>query len=204
MDRLQSAAEGISRVGAIVGGAMLLVASILICIDITLRHTMSVTLGGADELSGYALAISSAWGFSSALLSRSHIRIDTVYVRIKSIRFRAMLDLISLATLMGFFGMVTWYAWGVVKQSWDSDSHSLSAIEAPLVIPQGLWFAGLLFFVALSLLLLVRGLLAFIAGDYNGLFALIGSKSALAEAEEEIAAVAHGLEQEKHEQEKRP
>ena len=29
------------------------------------------------------------------------------------------------------------------------------------------------------------------------LFALIGSKSALAEAEEEIAAVAHGLEQEK-------
>lgn len=204
MDRLQSAAEGISRVGAIVGGAMLLVASILICIDITLRYTISVTLGGADELSGYALAISSAWGFSSALLSRSHIRIDTVYVRIKSIRFRAMLDLVSLAALMGFFGMVTWYAWGVVKQSWDSDSHSLSAIEAPLVIPQGLWFAGLLFFVALSLLLLVRGLLAFIAGDYNGLFALIGSKSALAEAEEEIAAVAHGLEQEKHEQEKRP
>ena len=204
MNRLQSAAEGISRVGAIIGGAMLLVASILICVDITLRYTMSITLGGADELSGYALAISSAWGFSSALLSRSHIRIDTVYVRIKSIRFRAMLDLISLATLMGFFGMVTWYAWGVVKQSWDSDSHSLSAIEAPLVIPQGLWFAGLLFFVALSLLLLVRGLLAFIAGDYNGLFALIGSKSALAEAEEEIAAVAHGLEQEKHEQEKRP
>ncbi|MDB5488913.1 MAG: C4-dicarboxylate transporter permease [Reyranella sp.] len=197
MNRLQAAAEGISRVGAIIGGAMLLVASILICIDITLRYTMSITLGGADELSGYALAISSAWGFSSALLSRSHIRIDTVYVRLKSIKVRAALDLISLATLMGFFGMVTWYAWGVVKQSWVSDSHSLSAIEAPLVIPQGLWFAGLLFFVLLCALLLVRGLLAFIARDYNGLFALIGSKSALAEAEEEIAAVAHGLEQEK-------
>ncbi|HSH99403.1 MAG TPA: TRAP transporter small permease subunit, partial [Reyranella sp.] len=80
MRRLQSAAEQISRVGAIAGGAMLLVASILICIDITLRYTFAVTLGGADELSGYALAISSAWGFSSALLSRSHIRIDTVYV----------------------------------------------------------------------------------------------------------------------------
>ena len=197
MNRLQAAAEGISRVGAIIGGAMLLVASVLICIDITLRYTMSITLGGADELSGYALAISSAWGFSSALLSRSHIRIDTVYVRLKSIKVRALLDLISLATLMGFFGMVTWYAWGVVKQSWVSDSHSLSAIEAPLVVPQGLWFAGLLFFVLLCALLLVRGLLAFIGRDYNGLFALIGSKSALVEAEEEIAAVAHGLEQEK-------
>jgi TRAP-type C4-dicarboxylate transport system permease small subunit len=197
MNRLQAAAEGISRIGAIIGGAMLLVASVLICIDITLRYTMSVTLGGADEISGYALAISSAWGFSAALLSRSHIRIDTVYVRLKSIKVRALLDLISLATLMGFFGMVTWYAWGVVKQSWVSDSHSLSAIEAPLVIPQGLWFAGLLFFVFLCALLLVRGLLAFMSGDYPGLFALIGSKSALAEAEEEIAAVAHGLEQEK-------
>lgn len=197
MKRLQSAAEGISRVGAIIGGALLLVASVLICIDITLRYTMSITLGGADELSGYALAISSAWGFSSALLSRSHIRIDTVYVRIKSIGARALLDLISLATLLGFFGMVTWYAWGVVKQSWDSSSRSLSAIEMPLIIPQGLWFAGLLFFVALSALLLVRGLLAFLSGNYAGLFALIGSKSALAEAEEEIAAVAHGLEQEK-------
>ena len=198
MKRLQAAAEGISRVGAIIGGAMLLVASVLICIDITLRYTMSIILGGADELSGYALAISSAWGFSSALLSRSHIRIDTVYVRLKSIKARALLDLISLATLTGFFGMVAWYAWGVVKQSWVSDSHSLSAIEAPLVVPQGLWFAGLLFFVLLCALLLVRGLLAFMAGDYNGLFALIGSKSALAEAEEEIAAVAHGLEQEKN------
>ena len=197
MDRLQSAAEQVSRVGAIVGGAMLLIASILICIDITLRYTLAITLGGADELSGYALAISSAWGFSAALLHRSHIRIDTVYVRIRSISVRALLDLISLATLLFFFGMVTFYAWGVVKQSWVADSHSLSAIEAPLIIPQGLWFAGLLFFVLLCLLLLARGLLAFAQGRYGELFSLIGSKSAVEEAEEEIAATQHGLEQEK-------
>ena len=198
MKRLQSVAQDISRVGAIVGGAMLLIASILICIDITLRYTLALTLGGADELSGYALAISSAWGFSAALLSRSHIRIDTVYVRLKSITARAVLDLINLATIIFFFGMVTFYAWGVVRQSWVSDSHSLSEIEAPLIIPQGLWFAGLVFFVAVALLLLARGLLAFVRGNYNELFRLIGSKSALEEAEEEIAATHHGLEQEKH------
>src|SRR5262249_29335834 len=72
MLRLQTIAERISRVGAIVGGALLLIASIAICIDITLRYTLSWTVGGADELSGYALAIASAWGLSAAVLTRSH------------------------------------------------------------------------------------------------------------------------------------
>jgi TRAP-type C4-dicarboxylate transport system permease small subunit len=188
MQRLQTIAEGISRVGAVIGGAMLLIASILICIDITTRYLFTWTLGGADELSGYALAISSAWGFSAAVLTRSHIRIDTVYVRVKS-RVRALLDLLSLATFIFFFSLITWYAWGVLKQSWDSDSHSLSEIQMPLIWPQGLWVLGLAFFVFVSTLLFARGLQAFVAGDRDRLFALIGSKSAVAEAQEEVINV---------------
>ncbi|WP_395713946.1 TRAP transporter small permease subunit [Reyranella sp.] len=198
MLRLQSVAEGIARAGSIAGGALLLIASILVCIDITLRYTLSITLGGADELSGYALAIGSAWGFSSALLSRSHIRIDTVYVRVRP-RVRALLDLLSLAVLAFFFGLVSWYAWGVVKQSWDSNSHSLSEIEAPLVVPQALWFAGLVFFVALTLFLLLRGLIALFTGDLSTLFRLIGSKSAVDEAQEEVVNVERAFEQERKE-----
>jgi TRAP-type C4-dicarboxylate transport system permease small subunit len=186
--RLQAIAEGISRGGAIVGGAMLLLAAVMICIDIALRYAFSLTIGGADDLSGYALAISSAWGFSAVLLHRSHIRIDTVYVRVTS-RIRATLDLVSLASFAFFAALVTWHAWGVLRQSYVSDSHSLSAIEMPLVIPQTLWFAGLAFFVAVALLLLARALPAYLAGDLSKVFELIGSKSAVAEAEEEIIAV---------------
>ena len=196
IERLQTIAQGISRVGAIVGGALLLVASIVICIDITLRYTLSVTLGGADELAGFALAIASAWGLSAAVLTRSHIRIDTVYVRVRA-RLRALLDVLSLAVLIFFFSLVTWYAWGVLKQSWDSDSHSLSEIQMPLIVPQGLWVLGLVFFVAVSLLLLARGLRALAAGDLDGLFALIGSKSAVAEAKEEVVAVEKSLAQDR-------
>jgi TRAP-type C4-dicarboxylate transport system permease small subunit len=192
MGRLQAIAEGISRVGAIVGGAMLLVASLIICVDITLRYTISKTLGGADELSGYALAISSAWGFSAALLTRSHIRIDTLYVRVGS-RMRAILDLLSLATFAGFIGLITWHAWGVVRQSWDSGSRSLSELETPVIIPQAMWFAGLVFFVLVALLLLARSLHAFATGDLPKLFELIGSKSAVAEAEEEVRATERAM-----------
>ena len=188
MQRLQTLAQGISRVGAIVGGALLMIASFVICIDITLRYTISVTLGGADELSGYALAISSAWGLSAAVLTRSHIRIDTVYVRVKA-RLRAILDLASLATFVFFFALITYYAWGVLKQSWVSDSHSLSEIQMPLIFPQGLWVAGLAFFVMVAGLLFARGLVFLLKGDLDSLFALVGSKSAVAEAEEEVINV---------------
>ena len=196
MKRLQALAEGVSRVGAIVGGAMLMLAAVTICIDIVLRYTISKTLGGADELSGYALAISSAWGFSAALLSRSHIRIDTLYVRVAR-PVRAALDLLSLVCFAFFISLVTWHAWGVLRQSYVSGSHSLSAIEMPLVIPQTLWFAGLAFFVAVALLLLARALAALVKGDLGGLLALIGSKSAVAEAQEEIVAVERAFERER-------
>jgi TRAP-type C4-dicarboxylate transport system permease small subunit len=192
MGRLQAIAEGISRVGAIIGGAMLLIASLVICVDITLRYTISKTLGGADELSGYALAISSAWGFSAALLSRSHIRIDTLYVRVRA-RARAALDLLSLVTFGSFIALITWHAWGVVRQSWVSGSRSLSELETPVIIPQALWFAGLVFFVLVALLLLARSLHAVVTGDLPKLFELIGSKSAVAEAEEEVRATERAM-----------
>ncbi len=196
MKRLHAIAEGVSRAGAIAGGAMLLLAAITICIDIFLRYAFSRTVGGADELAGYALAISSAWGFSAALLSRSHIRIDTVYVRVGS-RARATLDLISVACFTLFIGLVAWHGWGVLQQSYRSDSHSLSAIEMPLVLPQTLWFAGLAFFVAVALLLLARTVPAYLTGDLNKVFSLIGSKSALAEAKEEIVAIEHAFDDER-------
>jgi TRAP-type C4-dicarboxylate transport system permease small subunit len=201
MGRLQTIAEGITRVGAIVGGALLLIASIAICIDITTRYLFAWTLGGADELSGYALAISSAWGLSAAVLTRSHIRIDTVYVRVRP-RVRAMLDLLSLAVFIFFFTLVTYYAWGVLKQSWQSDSHSLSEMQMPLILPQGLWVAGLGFFVLVCVLLLLRGLRSLVMGDLDGLFARIGSKSAVAEAEEEVHNVEHAFEQARLERER--
>ena len=196
MERLQTIAQGISRVGAIVGGALLLLAAITIFVDITLRYTVSRTLGGADELAGYALAIASAWGFSAAVLSRSHLRIDTAYVRVRR-SARAVLDVLSLAALAFFFALVTWHAWGVVRQSWVSQTRSQSELETLLVIPQAMWFAGLAFFVAVALLLLARSLFAGLTGDLDKLFALIGSKSAVAEAEEEIASVGKAFQEER-------
>jgi hypothetical protein len=63
----------------------------------------------------------------------------------------------------------------------------------PLVIPQGLWFAGLAFCVAVALVLLARALSAYVTGRLDKLFELIGSKSAVAEAKEEIIAIERAI-----------
>jgi len=194
MRRLQSIAAGVSRAGALVGGVMLLAAAVTICIDIFLRYAFARTVGGADELAGYALAIAGAWGLSMALLSRSHIRIDTVYVRVKSRAVRATLDVLSVAAFAVFAALVAWHGWGVLRLSYESGSRSQSALETPLAIPQAVWLAGLAFFFAVALLLLARALVAWARGDLDGLFRLIGSKSATVEAKEEIAAVEQALE----------
>jgi TRAP-type C4-dicarboxylate transport system permease small subunit len=185
--------EGVSRAGAIVSGALLLAAAVTICVDIFLRYAFSKTVGGADDLSGYALAIAGAWGLSTALLSRSHIRIDTVYVRVKRRALRAALDVLSLTAFIVFAALVAWHGWGVLRLSFDSGSRSQSALEVPLAIPQAVWFAGLAFFLAVALLLLGRALAAWVRGDLDGLFRLIGSKSAVVEAKEEISAVEQAL-----------
>ena len=194
MRRLQSIAAGVSRAGALIGGAMLLAAAATICIDVFLRYAFARTVGGADELAGYALAIAGAWGLSMALLSRSHIRIDTVYVRVKSRAVRAALDVLSVAAFAVFAALVAWHGWGVLRLSYESGSRSQSALETPLAIPQAVWLAGVAFFFAVALLLLARALVAWARGDFDGLFRLIGSKSATVEAKEEIAAVEQALE----------
>jgi TRAP-type C4-dicarboxylate transport system permease small subunit len=196
LKRLQVIAGAISRGGAMVGGALLLAAAVTICVDISLRYAFALTIGGADDLAGYALAIASAWGFSAALLSRSHIRIDTVYVRVKRRAVRAALDLLSVACFSVFAALLAWHGWGVLQLSYISGSRSQSAIEMPLAIPQAVWFAGLAFFLAVALLLLAGALHACLKRDLDSVFRLIGSKSAVAEAKEEITAIERALEAE--------
>ena len=74
------------------GGALVLLAALLIGIDVLMRKFLNRSIGGADELAGYALAIGTAWGLAAALLDRAHIRIDSLYVLLPQ-KLRLALDL---------------------------------------------------------------------------------------------------------------
>src|SRR5690349_24258806 len=108
------------------GGALILLAAVLIGIDVLMRKLLDRSIGGADELAGYALAIGTVWGLGAALLDRAHIRIDSLYVLFPQ-KLRLGLDLAALVLLVGFFALVGWHGIGVVTQSWTAGSRSQSA-----------------------------------------------------------------------------
>ncbi|HMN88194.1 MAG TPA: TRAP transporter small permease [Bauldia sp.] len=189
MDGLHRLAFTISRVGTWVGGALLLLTAVIVAIDVVMRALFARSVGGADELSGYALAIATAWGLSFALLERSHIRIDSLYEKV-SLRMRAILDLVSLVAFFLFMGLTTWYGWLVLSQSITSNARSISAISTPLALPQAVWFAGLVFLLLVTGLLFVEGAMALVRGDLAKVARLIGSKAVIQEVDAEKSSLA--------------
>ena len=96
------------------GGALVLLAAVLIGIDVLMRKFLARSIGGADELAGYSLAIGTAWGLGAALLDRAHIRIDSLYVLFPQ-KLRLALDLLALVLLVGFFALTCGTAWACFR-----------------------------------------------------------------------------------------
>lgn len=177
-----------TRFGLWFGGALILLAAVLIGVDVVLRKMFETSLGGADELAGYALALGTAWSLGAALLDRAHIRIDSLYVHFPR-SLRLALDFAGLALFLAFFGMIAWHGWGVVRQSWVSGSRSQSALSIPTVIPQTAWLLGLVVFVAVGVALLVHAFVLVARGRAEVAAGLISTRSAEEEVEDEIRAL---------------
>jgi TRAP-type C4-dicarboxylate transport system permease small subunit len=182
LDRLIAHSFTLARIAGWICGLLLTVSAVLIGLDILLRETFVITLGGANELSGYALAVSSSWGCTVALVHRMHVRIDSVYTHL-SPRIRALLDIVGLAAFIYFLMFVTFYAWKVLEQSIESNSHSISALSAPLAVPQAVWFAGFVVFLAVASVYLLRAMLAFAKDDLRRVRELLGARSVEEEME---------------------
>jgi TRAP-type C4-dicarboxylate transport system permease small subunit len=182
---------GVRRVtqwGLWFGGALVLLAALLIGVDVVLRKFFTKSIGGADELAGYALAIGTAWGLAATLVERAHIRIDSLYILFPS-WLRIALDFLGLVLFITFFAMVAWHGSGVVMQSWTSGSRSQSDLQTPTVIPQLLWISGLTLFVVVGLVLFLEALAGLKAGNQARVARTIGTRSAEEEVEDEIKAL---------------
>lgn len=186
LERALRTADWLSLRAAWAGGSLLLLAAALVSVDVILRKLFTVSLGGADELSGYAFAIGTSWAFAFVLLRRANVRVDAVYHKLP-LRACALLDLLALLALGVFVTYLARYGFEVMSTSWQLSARSNSALKVPLWVPQALWVAGLAVFLATLALLLLRSLAALLAGDYAAIHALLGARSIVEDAQEEAA-----------------
>src|SRR5215216_660422 len=107
MDAAIAGARRFTQWGLWFGGALVLVAAVLIGVDVLMRKFLARSIGGADELAGYTLAIGTAWGLGAALIDRAHIRIDSLYLLFPR-KLRLLLDLAALILFVSFFALMTW------------------------------------------------------------------------------------------------
>lgn len=173
----------VARVAVIAGGVAILISAFMIAADVIMRRVLGLSTWGADEFSYYALAISTSWAFAHAMLVKAHIRIDMLTMRL-SWPLRSASNVMALAS-MGFLAL--WACWAIledVERSWARGATSLTRLETPLWLPQGLWLAGFVFFAASVLLLLLRVLAALFIERSHETAELHGGTTSL---QEEIA-----------------
>jgi TRAP-type C4-dicarboxylate transport system permease small subunit len=185
MEALMQGARRVAHWGLWFGGALVLLAAVLIGIDVVMRKFFSASIGGADELAGYALALGTSWALAAALVERAHIRIDSLYVLFPR-RLRFALDVVGLVLLLAFFGLIAWHGYSVVEQSWTAGSRSQSALQTPVVLPQFIWLLGLVVFLAIGILLLVHAVVLAAHGEHSAVAKLVSTRSAEEEVDDEI------------------
>ena len=165
---------------------MILASALLIGVEVLLRKLFLVSIGGADELSGYAFAIGTSWGFAFTLLERANVRVDVLYSRIGS-RARTFCDVLALVAIATFVSFLGWHAVQVLATSLQFSSKATTPLATPLWIPQGLWAAGFGLFLFSLAPLLLRVVGAVVAGDSATVRKLAGARSIEDEVADEIS-----------------
>ena len=125
LDSILQRVGKLSQVMVWIGGALLIFAAFMTTIDVIARKLFGWTFGGADEIAGYMFAISTGFAMAFALLQRTHVRIDALYLVLPA-RVRTVLDIFAFLMMASFLGFITERAYSVWINSYESSSVSVT------------------------------------------------------------------------------
>lgn len=156
--------RAINKVVALFVGMGLLLCAAFVLTDIIMRQ-IDTSLGGTEEISGYAMAIATSWGMAYTLLELGHVRIDLLRSRTGSFS-RALFDVFSMIVMSGVIIIIAIKAWPVLERSITMGSKANTPLETPLAWVQAPWFAGWVWFAAMSTLVTLAALSLLVKRHY--------------------------------------
>lgn len=174
---------------AIVSGFAVLGLAFAIAFDIVARKLFAFSIQGTDEYGGYVLAMIASLGLSHALLQRGHTRVDIVMPYLTT-RLQASVNVLALATLLGYAAFIAWYAYAAFSETLEFDSRANSPLQTPLWIPQLLWVIGTWTFVIVAAWALSRAaaLIGRAPNDVNREFGPLSAIQEVTELAQELDA----------------
>jgi TRAP-type C4-dicarboxylate transport system permease small subunit len=177
--------DRIERLLGTLFGLIFLGLAAVVTVETVSRKLFNVSLQGADELGGYALAVGATLGFSLALLGRSHIRVDVFHDRLPRV-LQMVLNWLSVLSLAALAVLLAWLAWFVIQDSRAYKSVAQTPWATPLVIPQTAWLIGLLIFAAVAVAQAVRATALLLRGSQAVLNRDYSPRSAQQEVDDEL------------------
>jgi TRAP-type C4-dicarboxylate transport system permease small subunit len=157
----------------LIGGAAILACSVLVMADVALRNLFGLSVLYSFELTSYAFGIAVALGLAEGVHAKSHIRIDVLYRRL-ALPVRSVLDCLALLLLAILATGLAYMAVGVAADSWSLGSRSTTTLSVPLVVPQGLWALGLVFFAATTAVLALRSFMLAVRARWSAVEPIAG------------------------------
>jgi TRAP-type C4-dicarboxylate transport system permease small subunit len=188
MDTLWTGITWIARFLARVGGAMIMVAAVIVSAEVISRKLLALPFSGSDEIGAYLFAVGTSWSMAYVLVTRGHVRIDALYGTFSPFG-RALLDLAALIGLATLVIALADRAWELLADNLAGWNRSNTPLRIPLVYPQLPWFLGFAFFLLALMVALLRAGIALVGGDYAKVAATIGVPSQDEEANKEIKAL---------------
>jgi TRAP-type C4-dicarboxylate transport system permease small subunit len=174
-----------ARILGITFGIMMILLSVAITAETLLRKFFSYSLGGVDELGGYAVALAAPLAFAVALVGNSHIRINqltalmprTVQAVLNS------LSAISIALLSGYF---FYFTVDTVIETQAYHSIAQTPWATPLIYPQSVWLVAMATFPVAGAILAWNAIRLLARRDWQGLNRAYGPTSAQQELQAEL------------------
>lgn len=167
--RLRAINKGV----ALAVGLGLLLCAGFVLTDIIMRQ-IGTSLGGTEEIAGYAMALATSWGMSYTLLELGHVRIDLLRSRAGSFG-RALFDVFSMIVMSGVIITIAVKAWPVVERSLVNGSTANTPLETPLIWVQMPWFAGWVWFALMSILTTLAALSLLLKRRYAETESFVGA-----------------------------
>jgi TRAP-type C4-dicarboxylate transport system permease small subunit len=178
----------LEALGAWLFGAVFVVLSFAVALEVTLRKVFNVSLQGVDELGGYSLAIGAGLAFSLALAGRAHIRIDLVHERLPR-ALRIAMNLVAALALAATAAALPLLAWYALSDSIAMNSTAQTPWATPLRWPQSVWFAVLAVFALVAIGSALRATGLALGGRLDRVDREYGPRGAKEELQEELADI---------------